>query len=392
MTASYALFVHDHRFVTLPDGQVGSPGKLPAEVWGTYRDVFENIRVIGRLTEWVPGREYSVSSAPGVEFVPVLSSGGRWSLRALSKARQVVGMLAGRSTIVIARLPSELGLIAATAARARGVPLAVEVVGCVRDAMMMHGPRGVLYAPFAYKRMQSAVRHADAALYVTESFLQSRYPTHGIVGVASNVRARRSPAPLPPRDRGDGEAPWRLGMIGDVAQRTKGVDVAVAGLAELQRRGIQCELRVVGEFTSQSMAQLNCGRCAPGSVVLEGTIGSGSQVAAWLDSLDVYIQPSRHEGLPRAVIEAMSRGLPVVASNVGGIPELIDARWLHSIGNWRQLANLVFELLSDPQARLEAGHSNWEKSARYDAALLRSVRHEFWGTVADRFRSRRIAE
>ena len=43
----------------------------------------------------------------------------------------------------------------------------------------------------------------------------------------------------------------------------------------------------------------------------------------WLDDMDLYIQPSLQEGLPRAVVEAMSRGLPALGAHTGGIPELL---------------------------------------------------------------------
>src|SRR5690606_42058407 len=47
------------------------------------------------------------------------------------------------------------------------------------------------------------------------------------------------------------------------------------------------------------------------------------EVFQWLDKIDLYIQPSKTEGLPRALIEAMSRGLPCLGTRVGGIPELL---------------------------------------------------------------------
>lgn len=55
-----------------------------------------------------------------------------------------------------------------------------------------------------------------------------------------------------------------------------------------------------------------------------GTLPSGDAVFKWMDNLDVYLQPSSAEAQGRAIIEAMSRGCPVIASRVGRIPELID--------------------------------------------------------------------
>jgi glycosyltransferase involved in cell wall biosynthesis len=53
-------------------------------------------------------------------------------------------------------------------------------------------------------------------------------------------------------------------------------------------------------------------------------LGRLDNVAAFLAGCDVFVHPSHTEGLPNAIIEAMSSALPIVATNVGGIPELID--------------------------------------------------------------------
>jgi glycosyltransferase involved in cell wall biosynthesis len=55
-------------------------------------------------------------------------------------------------------------------------------------------------------------------------------------------------------------------------------------------------------------------------------IGEQPQVADVLAALDVFVMPSRHEGLGVAVLEAMAMSLPVVASAVGGIPEVVKPR------------------------------------------------------------------
>lgn len=59
-------------------------------------------------------------------------------------------------------------------------------------------------------------------------------------------------------------------------------------------------------------------------VVFKGQM-KHQQVLEWIDSLDIYIQPSMQEGLPRALIEAMSRACPAIGSSTGGIPELLPS-------------------------------------------------------------------
>ena len=51
---------------------------------------------------------------------------------------------------------------------------------------------------------------------------------------------------------------------------------------------------------------------------------SGGEVAHLLQAMDIFVLPSLREALPIALLEAMSVGLPVIATRVGGIPEVVD--------------------------------------------------------------------
>ena len=86
-----------------------------------------------------------------------------------------------------------------------------------------------------------------------------------------------------------------------------------------------------------------------------------------LSMADVYVQPSRKEGLGLAIIEAMALGLPIVATNTGGIPEAVidgETGYLADPGSTSSLANAIKQLLSD-RARLkilgENGHRRYQQ-------------------------------
>ena len=76
------------------------------------------------------------------------------------------------------------------------------------------------------------------------------------------------------------------------------------------------------------------------------------KVFNWLDTIDLYVQPSRQEGLPRALIEAMSRGLPAIGAATGGIPELILPECIFSNTN-RNIDEICELLLSYTPERME---------------------------------------
>ncbi len=72
-----------------------------------------------------------------------------------------------------------------------------------------------------------------------------------------------------------------------------------------------------------------------------------------LDQADLFVLPSRQEGLPRALLEAMARALPAIGSTAGGIPELLPPEDLVAPADIGALAAKIAEVLTDP-ARLQA--------------------------------------
>lgn len=108
------------------------------------------------------------------------------------------------------------------------------------------------------------------------------------------------------------------------------------------------------------------------------------EVATWLRACDVFTLPSHAEGLPMVVLEAMACGLPVVASRVGGMPEVVD----ESVGsmvppqNVDRLAKALSALLEDADRREEMGREaaarvrktfTWERSASSLTEIYRTA-------------------
>jgi glycosyltransferase involved in cell wall biosynthesis len=87
-------------------------------------------------------------------------------------------------------------------------------------------------------------------------------------------------------------------------------------------------------------------------------LGERDDVRELLAVSDVFVLSSRSEGLPMSVIEAMAAGLPVVATAVGGVPELVvdgETGMLVPPGDERSLASALRRLLADPELRRQMG-------------------------------------
>ena len=94
------------------------------------------------------------------------------------------------------------------------------------------------------------------------------------------------------------------------------------------------------------------------------------------------VVPSRAESFPYIVLEAQAAGLPLIASNVGGIPEMTEPASLVPPGDPTALAERIATMLDDPEAReLAVGRISTLK-ARFSIATMAERALEFYATLA----------
>jgi glycosyltransferase involved in cell wall biosynthesis len=89
-------------------------------------------------------------------------------------------------------------------------------------------------------------------------------------------------------------------------------------------------------------------------------MGKRSDIPQWLAASDIFVLSSDWEGNPLAVMEAMAAGLPVVATAVGGVPELVESGkqgYLVPAGDLNGLTEALRRLLDHPGRRIVLGHS-----------------------------------
>ncbi len=163
-------------------------------------------------------------------------------------------------------------------------------------------------------------------------------------------------------------------LIGTVArlQPEKGVDVLIDAVPEIarERPGAVCLVIGYGDEEARLRARAEA-REAAGRVRF---LGARRDVPALLKALDCYALPSRREGLPMAVLEAMAAGCPIVATRVGGVPSaLVDGKSATLVPpeDPRALARAVVELLADPgRARRYAEEAGRTFAERFSAAAM----------------------
>ena len=116
-------------------------------------------------------------------------------------------------------------------------------------------------------------------------------------------------------------------------------------------------------------------------VTFAGVVRSGDAVLRLLDDGDIFALPSLTEGLPRALLEAMSRALPCVGSDVGGIPELLPPDCLAPARDSLALAERLVSLLSSPDRLTELSERNLLLARSYEWSRTNAARVDFYRRI-----------
>ncbi len=157
-------------------------------------------------------------------------------------------------------------------------------------------------------------------------------------------------------------------VIGHAAAFTheKGQDVALQAALLLAPKLPRARMLLAGDGPQRSKPEIaELARQTSGIAQLPGFVDDLNQFYA---ALDLYIMPSRSEAWGLTALQAMAYGLPVIASNVGGLPEAIEhdkSGWLVPPESPEALAAAILDAASDPARLCEFGRNARERAAQF---------------------------
>jgi glycosyltransferase involved in cell wall biosynthesis len=334
----------------------------------------------------MPGRATGCQSRDAGLAVSVLAPAE--TLRRLRTSAAAVALALGdrprplRDARSVARLRSWLGAWRPDVVHAHGVragALSALAIGLTRRparpafVVTVHNapPEGSVASVVHAVLERTCARHADLLLCASAD-LAARLRARGAAAVEQI--AVTAPADQPPTAA---EAAAALGEIAEIGRPVvlavgrlapqKGLDVLIAAAARWRHRIPRPVTVIVGDGPLAGPLRAQAARLADGDVRL---LGARDDVPALLAAADVVVVPSRWDARALIVQEAMQAGKPIVATRVGGIPELTgeDGAVLVSPGDPVELAAAVAAVLDDPAMAARLGRTARARAATFPSA------------------------
>lgn len=380
------------RCVMTPDGVLWTPSpSLNYSFWARYLDVFDEVHLLVRAqTVAEPPMRWNRASGPGIQAYPIpYFVGPAEFVKSYSLIKQTILQALDHTEAVMLRLPCAIGGEVHRLLVSRR-PYGVEVVA---DPYNTFSPNAVKHPLRPFFRwwfthtLKQQCANACAAAYVTEYALQRRYPpakdaftTHfSSINLPSAAIADCS------RQFFNAKSSSLLIFVGTLDQFYKAPDILIQAVKICAQRGFDLRLNILGDGKhkaelEQSVFDLGLTE----QISFLGHLSLDSMVRAQLDKADLFVLPSRQEGLPRAMIEAMARGLPCIGSNVGGIPELLASEDTVAPGDVVALANKICEVLEQPSRMVEMSARNLEKAKDYNNDVLCQRRITLYKNVREK--------
>ncbi len=288
-------------------------------------------------------RELRASGVP----VVLAPAGGKYDPRLVSWLSR---LLKSEKVSVLHAHGYKAGVIGGVAARLAGVPAVKTEHGALEP-----------FSGLAAARMRANLlidsvltgRCFEETVYITSDLLTRK-------GVGGRRGARVIANGMAPLDRARLatkrlSAGFRVGIVGRLSP-VKGHDVLFAALRLVRQRD-RIRLDVFGTGPLEADLRRQAAQLGPDAVTFHGFV---SDVLPAMASLDCLAMPSQNEGLPYTLLEAMHLGLPIVASRVGGMKEILSdgkTALLFEAGNAAALAAHLDALSNDPALGARIGEA-----------------------------------
>ncbi len=367
-----ALIVVDSHMFRTPDNRFWCRGITGKEFFERYTSVFEEIRVVCRVQdiEKVESDQYLRVDDEKIEVYPMPFARGtkEYLLHANSFLKKASEAIKGCDCGIF-RIPSVLASFVYAKFKKTGKPYSIEVV--VDPEQAYPGIARVLFM----RSLKKMAMSANGASYVTRYVLQEKYPSYARVHGESRDHFETYYSSIDlypdfigqPKIYSDEQKTFVISHTANKSASTvKGQDVLIKALGHVVAKGWNVNVVFIGDSEIKEQYYDLAKECGVRDRIrFTGMLAGKENLRKALIATDLFVLPTKAEGLPRAIIEAMAVGLPCISSPVDGVPELVKSEYLVEQSDDKALAEKIISLISDKEQMSRMSKENIEVAKEY---------------------------
>lgn len=354
------------------------------DFWKRYTDTFDMVLVAARVMPITDNNGYVRADGPCVEIkeLPFVRGVSQYVLN-FKKVCRVIKKMISDEDAAIFRVPSLPAYIMLHYYRKMGRPYSLEVVV---DPIDCYANNKIAQRIMTYITKKACLS-ANGVSYVTQHFLENRYPCQAILygedkehftSYYSSIDLSESffCAPRVYKTLSKIRIIHVASIIND---EVKGHETLIKAAELLIKQGLDIHVDFVGDgLMIPKYKKYIKDNNLEDNIVFLGLFSSKEQIREFLINSDMFVFPTKAEGLPRVLIEAMATGLPCLSTPVNGIPELLDKEYMFAPNDVEGFSNKIKELMNKPDELTSMSKKNIETASRYTNNVLKVRRNEFY--------------
>jgi len=385
---------HAQMFQT-PDGKVWTNSVYGYDFFKRYLDVFENVRLVTRMKKitYEDLGNRVLASGPRLEFFSLPFYHGPWQYaKKYIEIRSVLKLAIESCDCAVLRIPDQLAFQLFNKLKKENIACAVEVVAHSWD----------LYAPGTIKTVlrpflrilwdynqKKLCKKSNGISYVTEKYIQKRYPARIDRESSERFETFYTSADLnsvyyggPRCKKSFNRDALKFVHVSAINNTAKGHYELLKVMSSFKEQGLKHKLTFIGGGTLlNKFKNLSSEWALNDQVEFLGQFSNPSDIADKLKASDLFILPTMTEGLPRVILEAMATGLPCIATNVGGIPELLSEHALVEPQNEKSLKARILNFASENSILEVESNRNYYRSLEFSLDNISKKRKAFYSEL-----------
>lgn len=371
------------------EGNYYSPSIYDYNFLKRYLKVFDEVQFIGKVKKVVDldREKYNLLTGEGVSIIELpWYQGFKQMLKKMPELLKIYKESCQNCDCIIFRVAQMESFFVYILGKRKKQPFAIEVVN--DPATFIDMP--AIFRICSIVLLKLMAKKARGASYVTEHFLQQKYPVNKKKGsfetFYSSIELKREDIFKEPLFyRGEKEKPFRIAHVSNAINTDiKGHSTLLKAVKKVLDDGYKIETICIGDGTKVEEYQNYCEmHKINDSVHFIGRVSNRGKLLEILRTCNLMVLPTKMEGLPRTIIEAMAVGLPCISTPVAGIPELLERKYLFAPDDWMGFALEIERLMETPLELYNMSVRNLSKSKEFISDNLEERRTWFYNKLRE---------